>query len=104
MATLYANSHLAEEPDTQHPAVAHANSPAASIEPVREVADKSANKTANKTAPPRPGKLAGRIKAMFAPVFGVIAFLALWAVLAPQAATSLGALPGPGEVARQGSA
>ncbi len=41
---------------------------------------------------------------IFAPVAGILAFLALWAVLAPQVDTSLGALPGPVEVAEQGVA
>lgn len=43
-------------------------------------------------------------KGLFAPAFGILAFLALWAVLAPQVDTSLGALPGPVEVAEQGAA
>jgi len=49
-------------------------------------------------------KLAGAGKALIAPVAGILAFLALWAVLAPQVDTSLGALPGPLEVAEQGAA
>jgi nitrate/nitrite transport system permease protein len=32
------------------------------------------------------------------PVVGILAFLLLWALLAPQVKTSLGALPGPGDV------
>lgn len=94
MATLYANSSLTEEPEIEAPAQAMAHSPAASSERVKD-----AVKIAS---PARLGKLAGRIKALFAPVLGVIAFLALWAMLAPQVDTSLGALPGPGEVAEQG--
>ncbi|WP_067732360.1 ABC transporter permease [Novosphingobium naphthalenivorans] len=43
-------------------------------------------------------------KAFLAPLAGILAFLALWAVLAPQVDTSLGALPGPLEVAEQGVA
>ncbi|MCJ2180006.1 ABC transporter permease [Novosphingobium album (ex Hu et al. 2023)] len=43
-------------------------------------------------------------KALLAPIAGILAFLALWAVLAPQVDTSLGALPGPVEVAEQGAA
>ncbi|GGC27437.1 nitrate transporter [Novosphingobium marinum] len=39
-----------------------------------------------------------------APILGVVAFLMAWGVLAPQVDTSLGALPGPGEVAEQGVA
>ena len=41
-------------------------------------------------------------KPLLAPVLGILAFLGLWAVLAPQVDTSLGALPGPVEVAEQG--
>jgi nitrate/nitrite transport system permease protein len=62
--------------------------------------------------PPRPaskGVLAkvGRIEfpapkdifeALWPPVVGILSFLGLWAVLAPQVNTSLGALPGPGQV------
>ena len=43
-------------------------------------------------------------QSLVAPLFGILAFLALWAVLAPQVDTSLGALPGPVEVAEQGGA
>ena len=43
-------------------------------------------------------------KAMLWPVIGILAFLGLWAVLAPQVETSLGSLPGPVEVAEQGIA
>ncbi len=39
-----------------------------------------------------------------APMAGILIFLGLWAVLAPQVDTSLGALPGPVEVAGQGVA
>ena len=44
------------------------------------------------------------VTAFVAPVFGVLAFLALWAVLAPTVDTSLGSLPGPVEVGEQGVA
>jgi nitrate/nitrite transport system permease protein len=37
-------------------------------------------------------------EAIWPPVVGIGAFLALWAVLAPMVDTSLGALPGPGDV------
>jgi nitrate/nitrite transport system permease protein len=43
-------------------------------------------------------------KTLLAPMLGILAFLGLWAVLAPQVDTSLGALPGPVEVAEQGVA
>jgi len=38
------------------------------------------------------------IDAAWPPVVGVLGFLALWALLAPTVKTSLGALPGPGDV------
>jgi nitrate/nitrite transport system permease protein len=37
-------------------------------------------------------------ESLWPPVVGIVIFLGLWAVLAPQVKTSLGALPGPGEV------
>jgi nitrate/nitrite transport system permease protein len=37
-------------------------------------------------------------EALWPPMVGIAAFLALWAVLAPMVETSLGALPGPGDV------
>lgn len=42
-------------------------------------------------------------RALVWPVLGIVAFLALWAALAPQVNTSLGTLPGPAEVATQGA-
>ena len=41
---------------------------------------------------------------LWPPIVGIVAFLALWAILAPQVDTSLGALPGPVEVGEQGVA
>lgn len=38
--------------------------------------------------------------AVWPPAIGILGFLAFWAVLAPQVQTSLGALPGPGDVWR----
>ncbi|MEH6756291.1 MAG: ABC transporter permease [Parasphingorhabdus sp.] len=51
-----------------------------------------------------PKKILDWLKGLGAPAFGILAFLALWAVLAPQVDTSLGSLPGPVEVAGQGVA
>ncbi len=48
-----------------------------------------------KLTPPDPAALA---KASLPPLLGIASFLALWALLAPLVQTSLGALPGPGEV------
>lgn len=47
---------------------------------------------------PHPAALA---KASLPPALGIASFLALWALLAPLVQTSLGALPGPGEVLDQ---
>jgi len=41
-------------------------------------------------------------RTLLAPLLGIVVFLGLWAVLAPRVDTSLGALPGPVEVAGQG--
>jgi len=52
-------------------------------------------------------KLAGfpaYMKSLIPPLIGIMAFLGIWAVLAPQVDTSLGTLPGPVEVAQQGGA
>lgn len=40
-------------------------------------------------------------RGLFAPVAGILVFIGLWAALAPQVDTSLGALPGPVQVAEQ---
>jgi nitrate/nitrite transport system permease protein len=40
---------------------------------------------------------------LIAPIAGILIFLGAWAVLAPSVDTSLGALPGPVEVAEQGA-
>ncbi len=47
-------------------------------------------------------KLPDLWKEIWPPMVGILGFLAIWAVLAPQVDTSLGALPGPIEVAEQG--
>lgn len=49
-------------------------------------------------------KLAGWSSDLLAPLAGIAIFLALWAMLAPTVQTSLGALPGPLDVAGQGVA
>ncbi|MEM7142144.1 MAG: ABC transporter permease [Actinomycetota bacterium] len=38
------------------------------------------------------------LKAVLPPVLGIVGFILLWAALAPRVDTSLGALPGPGDV------
>lgn len=49
-------------------------------------------------------KLIKIVKSIAIPMIGIIAFLGLWALLAPQVDTSLGSLPGPVEVGAQGIA
>ena len=44
------------------------------------------------------GPLAKAFDTLWPPALGIAVFLALWALLAPQVKTSLGTLPGPGEV------
>lgn len=92
MATLYADARPAENHETE-----------AVVAPVTPAAPPVAPK-AEKTPNPLLAKLAATGKSLLAPLFGILAFLALWAVLAPQVDTSLGALPGPVEVGEQGVA
>jgi nitrate/nitrite transport system permease protein len=88
--------------------------------PALKIVDTTMNEAIKAPAPPRiavtaeaPAKtskvqaLIGRIKlptgpavfeALWPPVVGIVVFLVLWAVLAPQVKTSLGALPGPTDV------
>ncbi len=54
------------------------------------------------TKPFASGKIRTILQDMGAPILGILAFLTLWALLAPQVDTSLGSLPGPAEVAEQG--
>ncbi|MCP1471618.1 nitrate/nitrite transport system permease protein [Sphingobium sp. OAS761] len=53
---------------------------------------------------PSGSDIAKAAKSLIAPVAGIVLFLTLWAVLAPQVQTSLGALPGPVAVAEQAGA
>ena len=92
MATLYADARPVENYETE--AVVAPVTPAPP--PVAPKADTKPN--------PLLVKLAATGKSLLAPFFGILAFLALWAVLAPQVDTSLGALPGPVQVGEQGVA
>ncbi|MEL1249382.1 ABC transporter permease [Aurantiacibacter gilvus] len=91
MATAYANI---EEPQSAAAPAAAADGASAKTAPAEE-----------KTAPVRESvsieKLRSLMQAIWPPVVGIVGFLALWAILAPQVDTSLGALPGPVEVAEQ---
>jgi nitrate/nitrite transport system permease protein len=54
-----------------------------------------------KAAMPSPANLG---KSLAMPLLGILIFIGLWALAAPKVDTSLGALPGPVEVAEQGKA
>ena len=91
MATAFADLHDDTEPAAPEAAdpAPPAKTPAPAALPAKER---------------RAGKLGLWLKSLLPPTLGVVAFLALWAALAPQVQTSLGALPGPAEVAGQGLA
>ncbi|GGD63501.1 ABC transporter permease [Croceicoccus mobilis] len=102
MATVFANqfdSGSADEPAIEAAAGSVAGKVAVPSEP-----ETSSEGSAPKKSGPSP--LAGLIgkwgKSLIAPVLGILIFIGLWAALAPQVETSLGALPGPVEVAEQG--
>jgi nitrate/nitrite transport system permease protein len=100
MATLYADAPADDAPG----ATAAPGSEAGKVAPPQEAAS-VVEKAEPETQPsPIVGKLRDIGKALLAPVLGIAIFLGLWAVLAPQVDTSLGALPGPLEVAEQGVA
>ncbi|HSG33968.1 MAG TPA: ABC transporter permease [Sphingomonadaceae bacterium] len=92
MATVYAEIDQEE--------VATVPSHAANIGAGEVEVEKSAPDKAN----PWAGKLASLARDLVWPAFGILAFVGLWAALAPQVDTSLGSLPGPVEVAGQGVA
>ena len=94
MATVFANAHPAEEPAIE----TSAGSVAAKVEaPAKPVAN------ARPAEPPAlQAKIGSVLRDLWPPVLGIVAFLALWALLSPQVDTSLGALPGPVQVAEQG--
>jgi nitrate/nitrite transport system permease protein len=91
MATAFAD--LAEDQPVANPA------PVSSLPAPPAAPDKSEPR-----ANPLAGKIGGWMKDLLAPLAGIAIFLTLWAVLAPTVQTSLGALPGPVDVAAQGVA
>jgi nitrate/nitrite transport system permease protein len=99
MATAYADVH-----DPEAPVSGPAQAEGAQTEPETSHSDERAASAAPPSAAAAAlAKKVGAVgKSLIAPVFGILAFLALWAVLAPQVDTSLGALPGPAEVTEQG--
>ncbi len=92
MATAFAPV-TADQPEAKTASVASAAEPSP-----------PASSTLEPRANPLIAKLAGWSRSLLAPLAGIAIFLALWAVLAPTVQTSLGALPGPLEVAGQGVA
>jgi nitrate/nitrite transport system permease protein len=91
MATAFADLSELDEP------TAEAGPAAGTVETVPSAAE------APKAPNPQAARLASWGKDLLAPTLGILAFLGLWAALAPQVDTSLGALPGPVEVAEQGA-
>jgi nitrate/nitrite transport system permease protein len=92
MATAFATLHPQPEQDNASMAIAVTPPAAPTAQP------------ASAKAPLFGGKLKELMKALLAPLLGIAVFLGLWAALAPQVDTSLGAMPGPVEVAAQGVA
>ncbi len=96
MATAYADTQPIDDTEAEAPATAS---------PATEAAQSSEKPASSRSASPvLAGKLPTMIKGMLPPVLGILIFLGLWAALAPQVDTSLGALPGPVEVSEQGFA
>ncbi|WP_428027271.1 ABC transporter permease [Altererythrobacter sp.] len=100
MATLFAEPELTDEQATTP-----AGAPPAGDVAKPDTATPGKGSSGAASAPPViVEKLRNVAKGMLAPLLGILAFIGLWAVLAPQVDTSLGALPGPAEVAEQGIA
>ncbi|AKM08903.1 ABC transporter permease [Croceicoccus naphthovorans] len=100
MATVFADRHDPETPTME----GATGSGSVSVGGKVAVPDAETATAEPKKPNPAVAKGAALAKGLIAPVLGVLAFLALWGVLAPQVDTSLGALPGPVEVAEQGVA
>ncbi|MBS7668681.1 ABC transporter permease [Croceicoccus gelatinilyticus] len=94
MATVFADAHDAETPTIE----------AAAGSVAGKVAVPEAETETEKKPNQAVSKAVAFAKGLIAPTLGILGFLALWAVLAPQVDTSLGALPGPVEVFEQGIA
>jgi nitrate/nitrite transport system permease protein len=103
MATAFANTNDVDEGATMTDAASSPVSADAAAAPTAKASAGQAGVSASLPAP-LAGKIGKWIKGMAAPLTGIVIFLALWAMLAPQVQTSLGALPGPVEVAAQGAA
>ncbi|QKG72800.1 ABC transporter permease [Erythrobacter mangrovi] len=99
MATAFANSGPFEQSKACTPEVGEAP-----VLEKRAGAETEPAETPGIAATALAGKLSTLLRSLVAPVIGILAFLFLWAALAPQVDTSLGALPGPVEVGEQGVA
>lgn len=97
MATVYADAAGDDSKAVTAAAASAAGNAAAPVEPAAE-------ETVAATMPVLRGKAKALAAALWPPLVGIFGFLFLWAVFAPQVDTSLGALPGPVEVAQQGVA
>ena len=97
MATLYADAQEPEVTDDEASAAAEAELAAARSASAEAPA-------AARESNPYVEKFTGFLKGLLWPMIGIMAFVGMWAVLAPQVDTSLGSLPGPVEVSEQGVA
>ena len=95
MATAYADANPAE-------GAANDAAPESGAETSEAVTGKAEEKAKEEKTPFFAGKGKKWMQSLGAPILGIVIFLGLWAVTAPQVDTSLGALPGPVEVAGQG--
>lgn len=100
MATVVVDTFHSNKGD-QPTAEAEAGGTPLPVEPVPTV---TTSAKAAKRWPIDPKNAFDWLKGLAAPTVGILAFLSLWAVLAPQVDTSLGSLPGPVEVSAQGVA
>lgn len=101
MASLYAES---EKPVADDMYATSEHPPEATVKADDKAASSSGGLSSEAPASPMQRIFDKWGTKLIAPVAGVLIFLLLWAALAPQVDTSLGALPGPVEVAEQGGA
>jgi len=97
MATAYAD---ALEPEIQ--AGEPASAPVAGKQAESPAPPAAAGKEESGALQPLLEKLVPFTRDLIWPIIGILAFVGMWAALAPQVDTSLGSLPGPTEVAEQG--
>lgn len=98
MATAYAEPMPQMPADTETSGDAPGSASAGGCAPVPQDVPATAGRTGIVFAKAK--EIAG---GLLWPVIGILAFLGMWAMLAPQVNTSLGTLPGPVEVAEAGA-